>query len=379
MKKNDQHHHYMSMALAYGQRAMGQSWPNPAVGCVLVCNETGQMLSVGWTQPGGRPHAEQMALAALDGVHKAFTAYVSLEPCTHYGQTPPCMDLLIKAGMTRLIYAASDPNPDVQNNKKAPPENIDIAKGQLEEQAIWDHRGFISSIKRNKPWVTAKLATTLDGKIATKTGESQWITNSESRQYVHFLRSKYDAILENIATVKQDNPLLTCRLPGLEQTSPVRVILDRQLEIDLNCNLVQTVDIAPLWLFVDQIVMNQQQDKVKQLQKLNIELLPLALNSTGHFNWDHVLTKLKNKGITRLFCEPGSGLMSSMMQAKIIDELWHFQSNSLLGNDAMPMIHELGVEKLADQYTFKLKNHFVFEENTAHQFYAEESYKCLVD
>ena len=200
----------MALALSLGQRGQGCVWPNPAVGCVIV--QGARIVGRGWTQPGGRPHAETMALAQAGDLAKRATVFVTLEPCAHHGATPPCAEALIAAGIARCVVAISDPDPRVSGKgiAKLQAAGIEVSAGCQAQEALLAHRGFFSRLQNGRPWVTLKLATSLDGRIATASGESQWITGAEARRDVHGLRACHDAVLVGGGTARADNPASPC-------------------------------------------------------------------------------------------------------------------------------------------------------------------------
>ena len=217
---------YMALALALAERGLGNVWPNPAVGCVLV--RDGRIVGRGWTQPGGRPHAETEALArAGDGAQGA-TCYATLEPCAHHGETGPCADALVQAGIARAVVATEDPDPRVagRGNARLEAAGIGVTRGCMEEEARALNAGFLSRVEKGRPLVTLKLASTLDGRIATHTGDSRWITGAQARARAHLLRARHDAVMVGAASALADDPALTCRLPGMADASPVRVVID---------------------------------------------------------------------------------------------------------------------------------------------------------
>src|ERR1700730_12458371 len=228
---------HMRAALALARRALGNSWPNPAVGCVIV--RDGRVVGRGTTAPGGRRHAEAQALIMAGEAARGATAYVTLEPCCHHGQTPPCTDALIAAGVARVVIAARDP--DVRGNGagSAPrgASGVESRENVLRAEAEEIIAGLISRIRRNRPLVTLKLASTLDGRIATKSGESKWITGEQARQAAHLLRGRHDAVLVGVGTVIIDDPELTCRIPGFKPIPMVRVIVDSHLRTPLTARL----------------------------------------------------------------------------------------------------------------------------------------------
>ena len=205
----------MRAALALARRGLGSTWPNPTVGCVLVAD--GHVIGRGWTQPGGVPHAETVALERAGDQARGATAYISLEPCSHYGKTPPCADALVAAGISRAVLAMQDPNPDIDGRgiDKLKAAGVDVELGLMEAEARKVNAGFSLMVERGRPLVTLKTATTLDGRIAVSSGASQWITGAAARRRAHLLRSQNDAVMVGAGTAVADNPQLTCRLPGL--------------------------------------------------------------------------------------------------------------------------------------------------------------------
>ncbi len=218
-------HRFMQAALSLARRNLGQTWPNPSVGALVV--KDGRIIAQGWTARGGRPHAETQALdASRRSTRKGATLYVTLEPCSHHGKTAPCTEAIIKAGISRCVIACRDPNPQVNGKgieqlKKA---GIEVIEHICEKEAREINRGFFSVIEKKRPYIALKIATSLDGKIDCP--QKPWITGEQARAYGHLLRSRYDAIATGIGTVLADDPLLTCRLPGLEDRSPVRIVFD---------------------------------------------------------------------------------------------------------------------------------------------------------
>ena len=238
----------MTAALGLARRGLGTVWPNPAVGCILV--REGRVVGRGWTQPGGRPHAESEALRRAGAAASGAAAYVSLEPCNHHGKTPPCAEALIAAGIRRAVVALKDPDPRVAGRGIARLEaaGIEVALGLLGEEAAELNAGFLSLMQKGRPLVCWKTATTLDGKIATRTGESRWITGELARARAHLLRAASDAVAVGVGTALADDPELTCRLTGLEPASPVRVVIDGRLRLALTSRLVATARATPSWL-----------------------------------------------------------------------------------------------------------------------------------
>src|SRR5215475_2950035 len=239
---------HMAAALDLARRGLGRVWPNPAVGCVLV--RQGRVVGRGWTQPGGRPHAETEALHRAGAAAKGATAYVTLEPCSHHGRTPPCADALIAAGIARAVVAMEDPDPRVSGAGLARLREagikVDLGLGESEAGEI--NAGFFLRIRERRPLITLKLAMTLDGRIATRSGESRWITGEAARARAHLLRAQHDAVMVGSGTVLADDPLLNVRLPGLGRQSPLRIVLDGRMRLSLTSALVAGARETPTWL-----------------------------------------------------------------------------------------------------------------------------------
>src|SRR5438105_7402435 len=238
----------MRAALALARRGLGAVWPNPAVGCVIV--DRGRIVGRGWTQPGGRPHGETEALGRAGEAARGATAYVSLEPCCHWGRTPPCTDALIAAGIRRVVVALEDSDPRVAGEgvRRLRAAGLHVDIGLCEAEAAEINVGFFCRLRNGRPLVTLKLASSLDGRIATRCGESQWITGPPARERAHALRAAHDAIMVGTGTVLADDPQLTCRLPGLAHRSPVRVIVDRHLRIPPTMRVITDVRTVPTWV-----------------------------------------------------------------------------------------------------------------------------------
>ncbi len=238
---------HMAHAIALGARGLGRVWPNPAVGCVIVRN--GRVVGRGHTADGGRPHAETQALAIAGAQAKGATAYVSLEPCAHQGETPPCTEALVSAGISKVVVAFEDPDQRVAGRglQALRDAGLDVECGLLEAKARDAQAGFLSRIEKGRPWLTLKLAATLDGRIATATGESQWITGPEARRAVHAMRMRHDAVMVGGGTARADDPTLTVRGIGADR-QPVRIVVSRRANLPTPSRLTETMDQAPLWI-----------------------------------------------------------------------------------------------------------------------------------
>ncbi len=339
---------YMRMALNLARRGLGRTAPNPSVGCVIVKN--GQIIGCGTTASGGRPHAEVIALAMAGKAAKGATAYVTLEPCCHYGKTPPCTDALIAAGIKKVVMAAEDNYTLVAGRGRdaLKAAKIEVVEGVLEKEARALNEGFISLVQRQRPLVTLKLATSVDGKIATHSGESRWITGESARAYGHYLRATHDAVLVGSGTAVKDDPLLTCRLPGLEKRNPLRVVADNRLQLSPSSRLAQTAKEVPVWVLSTQVL-------TPALQKMGVELTPVKGGENGTLDAEDMMFQLAERGITRLLVEGGARIAASLLKARVVDRLVVMQAGVAIGADGMGAVEALGLSKLAQAPRFTLE------------------------
>lgn len=343
----------MAIALGLARRSLGSTWPNPAVGCVLVRDDGSgpTIVGRGWTASGGRPHAETQALKRAGTRASGATAYVTLEPCSHHGQTPPCTEALIKERIARVVVAIEDPDPRVSGAgiKALLEAGISVTQGVLADQAAELNEGFLLRTKENRPLVTLKLATTLDGRIASATGDSKWITGERARSFAHQLRAGSDAIVVGIGTVLADDPDLTCRLPGMSASSPVRVVFDSALRTPLDCRLAETADETRTLV----LTLNEANAARRRgLDDKGVEMFDVPPASDGRVDVSAALQTLAGLGFTRLLCEGGGGLAASLLRADLVDRVAWFRAPSLIGGDGLSSIGALGVERLGDAPVF---------------------------
>jgi len=335
---------FMKIALKLARRGLGSVWPNPAVGCILV--KDGMIVGRGWTQKGGRPHAETEALAQAGTQAEGATAYVTLEPCSHYGKTPPCAKALIDSKVKRVVIALEDPDPRVSGNgiKMLKDASIEITQNICREEAIEINEGFLLRILKNRPLFTLKTATTLDGKIAVHTGESQWITEPNTRNYGHLLRANHDAIMVGIGTASEDNPQLTCRLAGLQDHSPVRIVVDRRMRLPLTSHLVMQAHEIPTWM----ITLGDQDDiRAEAYREAGVELIiPDVDQSSGGISLRWIADQLAQRGLTRVLVEGGSHLAAGLLRRQLIDRLCWMRASRLIGHDGVPVVQAFGVDYL---------------------------------
>ncbi len=344
----DQRH--MRTALELARRGLGVVWPNPAVGCVLT-DPGGRVVGRGWTQPGGRPHAETEALRRAGARAAGGTAYVTLEPCSHHGQTPPCAQALIRAGVSRVVVGCTDPDPRVSGKgiKMLEEAGIAVAAGVFQDEARELNAGFFHRILDNRPLVTLKIATTLDGRIATHRGESRWITGPRSRQLGHALRADHDAIMVGVGTAAADNPELTCRLPGLEGRSPVRIVLDGRLRLPLTTKLVADATRVPTWLIA---IAGAPSERRQAYLDSGVEIIEVDADSAGHPDMMKAMSALAARGLTRLLVEGGSRVIAALLRHDLVDRIVWFRAPSLIGGDGVPATQAFGVDRIADMARF---------------------------
>lgn len=355
MKATDPDRRFMGAALALARRGLGNVWPNPAVGCVIVSD--GIIVGRGWTQPGGRPHAETEALARAGKAAQGATAYVTLEPCSHHGKTPPCADALIAGGIARVVAAIEDPDPRVSGQGLAHMRDAGIAveSGLMQDEASALNRGYLSRTLSGRPMVTLKLAISLDGRIAAHTGDSQWITGEDARAAAHGLRATHDAIAVGVGTAATDDPHLTCRLPGLPLRPPARIVFDSRLQLPLTGQLVATAGTTPTWIVtLQETVAESATARALALEELGVKIIPVGVGKTGRISIAEALKVLGEAGLTRLLVEGGGKLAASFLAEDMVDSLVLFRGPSIIGGDGVAAIDGLGLERVSDAARFSL-------------------------
>ncbi|MEQ8708698.1 MAG: bifunctional diaminohydroxyphosphoribosylaminopyrimidine deaminase/5-amino-6-(5-phosphoribosylamino)uracil reductase RibD [Rhodospirillales bacterium] len=340
---------YMRAALALAARGLGNVAPNPAVGCLIVSR--GRIAGRGFTQPGGRPHAETVALDQAGSEARQATVYVTLEPCSHHGQTPPCADALIAAGVSRVVIALEDPDPRVagQGIKRLTDAGIRVQTGICRDAATRLNAGYLGVRAGHRPGVTLKLAMTLDGRLATSTGRSKWITGEMARRYGHLMRAQHDAIAVGIGTAGADTPSLTCRLPGLEHRSPLRVVFDTRLKLDPASALADTSLHQTLVLTAE----TRESAPARVLSERGVKIVTVETDRDGRPAVDAALRALADHGITRLLVEGGAGLATAFLQADCVDELAIFTAPALFGSDGLAAIGQLGLDDPGSSTRFR--------------------------
>ena len=345
---------HMQAALSLAARGLGKTWPNPSVGCVIV--KDGVVVGRGRTAQGGRPHAETQALHMAGDAARGATAYVTLEPCSHHGQTPPCADALIAAQVARVVVAVTDPDPRVSGRgmHRLQHAGIQIRDGVLEAEAAELNAGFFLAKTHNRPLITVKLASTLDGRIASVSGDSQWITGSPARRQAHMIRANHDAVLVGIGTVLADDPDLTCRIAGMTDFPPVSVVVDGRLDLPAVSKLAQAARQRPVWVLCNE---NQLQlDKAIILKELGVKLIPIAADGGHSIDLKAAVTELARSGITRLMVEGGSHIVASFFLSDLVDRLVWFRAPAIMGGDGLPAVQGLSVTALAAMPRFAVKS-----------------------
>lgn len=337
---------FMAEAIRLAEKGLYTTSPNPRVGCVIVKNH--QIIGRGWHEKAGQPHAEINALKQAASEVKGSTVYVTLEPCCHYGRTPPCTDALINAGIAKLIIAAQDPNPRVAGKgiKQLKAAGIEVQYGLLEAQANQLNSGFASRMTRQRPRITVKIASSLDGKIALANGDSQWITGEAARTDVHRLRARSCAILTGINTVKHDDPELSVRHVQTTR-QPLRVILDNRLEIATNAKVLQ----KPGSLIFTTLQDNQ---KIDSLSEKGAQVIVLP-SPTGKLNLVEVMSTLAELEINELFVEAGSTLSGALIENRLVDEIIIYFAPIVLGNHAQSMLNLPELASLSQKWQLEIK------------------------
>ncbi len=330
--------HHMKSAIAMARRGIGRTAENPSVGCVIV--KDGCIIARARTSDGGRPHAERGALEQVGEAARGATLYVTLDPCTHHGQTPPCTDAIIQAGVKRVVIGAADVDPRVHGKsvKTLQDAGIEVTTDVLSEECRSVNIGFFTRIEQSRPYITLKTACTLDGKIATRSGQSKWITGELARKSVHQLRSRHDAILVGIETVIADDPALTTRLDGIEHKS-ARIVLDTDLRTPVNSQLVKTAKQAPVHIFY-----TQTSNSHDPLIEAGASLHKVPKHDLGS-----VLECLADIGTNRLLVEGGASVHTSFLKQGLFDELHLYRAPTCLGADGLSVINAMNITELANR------------------------------
>ncbi|MCH8237162.1 MAG: bifunctional diaminohydroxyphosphoribosylaminopyrimidine deaminase/5-amino-6-(5-phosphoribosylamino)uracil reductase RibD [Proteobacteria bacterium] len=336
----------MRAALALSRRGLGVVWPNPAVGCILVREDLdGRVVGRGWTQPGGRPHAESEALGRAGDHAAGATAYVTLEPCNHEGETGPCSEALINAGISRAVIALQDPDPRVSGRgiERLKEAGIKVSLGLCEDEARHLNAGYLTRVTKGRPLFTLKTATTLDGRVATRNGDSKWITGDAARAFAHGLRADHDAIMIGIGTALADTPRLTCRLPGLESRSPVRIVADSHMRLPPDSPLAATAADVPTWLVTAR---GGKAAKQKTLEAKGVVIIEADTDAEGRPDLEFVAAELGRRGLTRVLVESGGELSAALLKKDLVDRMAWFRAPTLIGGDGRGAVAAFGIDGL---------------------------------
>ncbi|MGB1872112.1 MAG: bifunctional diaminohydroxyphosphoribosylaminopyrimidine deaminase/5-amino-6-(5-phosphoribosylamino)uracil reductase RibD [Candidatus Puniceispirillaceae bacterium] len=341
---------WMRVAIAEARRAEGRTAPNPPVGCAIVSAD-GRLLASGHTARGGRPHAESRALEMAGAAARGATAYVTLEPCAHHGQTGPCADALVEAGIARVVVALRDPDERVNGRgiDRLAEHGIVLTIGVEAELARRVMAGFLARTTRSRPFVTLKTATSLDGMIALADGAKRWITGPLMRNYVHLQRSRSDGLLSAVGTVLADDPEFTCRNPGLGGDSPHRFILDGALRTPVTARLFQSVGNVGLTFFCRE---DADPDAMAAFRGAGAELLPVKAGADGMLSLAAVMAAIAKAGIGSLMIEGGGKLAASLLREGMVDRILWTSSQHLIGADGIPSVSDLATRELPPQASF---------------------------
>lgn len=342
VSKLNQDEKFMKRALELALRARGRTSPNPLVGCVLV--KEGQVVGEGYHQKAGTPHAEVHALAAAEDRARGATAYVTLEPCSHFGRTPPCADALIRAGIQRVVVAMKDPNPLVAGRgiTRLQDADIQVDVGILSQAAYTMNEVFIKAITTGLPFVVYKSAMTLDGKIASESGDSKWVSNDTSRNIVHQMRDHYDVIMVGSETVERDDPALTCRLPS--GRDPVRLIVDGQLRLSEKAQVLTASKQTPCIIATTQAAPSDKVEYFKGLEKVEV----WQYQTSRHVPLERLMRDLVTRGWTSVLLEGGGGLAGALFQAHLVDKVEMFIAPKFVGGTGPSPLSGLHIERMKD-------------------------------
>jgi diaminohydroxyphosphoribosylaminopyrimidine deaminase / 5-amino-6-(5-phosphoribosylamino)uracil reductase len=331
----EQDRRFMAVALRLVKRGLGATAPNPSVGALIVHEATGEVIARGWTGSGGRPHAETEALGKAGPRARGRTMYVTLEPCSHHGQTPPCAEAIVAAGVRRVVVAIVDPDPRVAGRGLARlrAAGIEVERRVLSDEADWVTRGHILRVTERRPFIQLKLALAADGSVPRgRNGTPVWVTSAEARARGHLLRAQADAILVGRRTVEDDDPELTCRLPGLRSRSPARIILARDLQLGPDRKLFRTAYQVPVWVFCRPSV---EAARRRIFEQLGCQVIPVR--EVGGALWlPAVAEELVARGITRLLVEGGATVWRAFARAALVDEVVLFQARAPDGASVTP-------------------------------------------
>lgn len=348
MMKASNDYRYMARTLRLAERGLCTTDPNPRVGCVVVKND--RILAEAWHRRCGEPHAEVLALRKAGALARGATVYVNLEPCCHQGRTPPCTDPIIDAGVARVVVAIEDPNPRVSRGgiDTLRSVGIDVDVGVMRSEAEVLNRGFLQRMRKGRPWVTIKLAATVDGRIAMASGESKWITGAAARQDVQHLRARSSAVLTGRGTIDSDDPALTVRLSG-HTRQPLRVIVDSKLRVSQTARALTTPGNVLLATACD------NRDRASALDRPNIDIVHLP-SAGSQVDLAALLEELAAREVNELLVEAGPRLSGTLLSAGLVDEFIVYIAPQLLGSDARGMVILPGIKRLTDRLEFDIRD-----------------------
>lgn len=345
----------MLLALDQARRASGRVHPNPPVGAVVYRGN--KVLGAGYTCPPPGPHAEIVALRRAvrrygQGAVRGASLAVTLEPCCHIGRTGPCTEALIKAGIKQVVCGHSDPHPEVAGSgfRRLRANGVGVTVGVLKSECLRQHKGFISRVKCNRPYISLKIAATLDGRIATGLGESQWITGDKSRRRVHELRARTDALIIGSATVDRDDPQLTARRGNRVIHRPVRIIVDSELVVPIGRKLFNVDDVDRTWILM---AARTPVKRKKAFERMGVRLLGVPRRGR-HLDLDLAVQRLAEEGLTDVLVEGGGGLSAALLRRGLVDEVHWFVNPSFLGGDAVAALQNLDIADLANRLKLKV-------------------------
>ena len=336
---------FMAAAIRIGCGALGEAWPNPAVGAIIV--KDNKVLASARTGRGGRPHAEQSALLTAGGDAAGATLYVSLEPCAHHGKTPPCADAIIAAGIARVVVGAADPDERVSGRGISALTTAGIRVEFVQRRmAEWAHQGHFSRMNRGRPSITLKLAVSSDGMIGRKGDGQLRITSERASRYVHALRSRFDSILVGRGTVETDDPQLTCRLPGLSQRSPARIVLDTNGSLDREAKVFRKDRSSRIFHVVSDLSAMPPGPE-------NVEVLKVSGTAEAGLDLAEVFRKLSESGMTRIIVEGGARVVASLLETDFLDEIILFKGPTEIGSGGIPALSEGRLDQINTDERFR--------------------------
>ncbi len=364
----DEHERWMRAAIALGRRNTGVTWPNPSVGCILVNTVQANQIVVGrgTTAVGGRPHAEGIALEQAGNLARGATAYVTLEPCAHFGRTEPCALAMIEAGIKVVYIGTSDPDSRVAGKgiQTLEQAGIETVVGILEDECKQLHADHICRVTSGRPYIQLKMAISSDGYIGKKGAGQIRISSERSNCFAHQLRAQNDGIMIGIGTVLADDPSLTCRIRGLEDRSPIRIILDSQAQLPIESKLIKSIAKAPIYSLTSDLASNK---KIKNLEELGVKVFKIPADDDGHVALPLALPRLAEEGLTRVMVEGGSKIANALIKVDLVDEINFVFGNKKIGEGGIKPLQEISLDSLEKSGKFSKKSvRFIDEDRVVH-------------